>query len=154
MTKKTLKIYLSGGWFDPFQEKALTYLEEFLGSKAEFEVFSPRKEIIISNVADLKQQKYVFDMNVKNIDECDVVISSTVSKDMGTLFENGYAYAKGKPVIYTFFDERFSDAKFNVMLSMSGMACFTDKKEFESFMNQLTPKNYLVLRDNWQGQVE
>ena len=75
-----IKVYLAGGWFDKYQIKAISYLEKFLSSFDEFEVFISKKE-----------QDKVFKENLKQIDEADIVIVSTVGKDITTLFEAGYA---------------------------------------------------------------
>ena len=73
---------------------------------------------------------------------------------MGTLWENGYAYAQCKPIIYTFFDERYENIMFNIMLTMSAIAAFTDKKEFEEFVNELTYENYKTKKKVYYGEIE
>ena len=154
MNTNKIRVYLSAGWFDEFQDKALTYIENVLFNNEKFEVFSPRKEIVLTKEANKEQQKNVFQQNIEEIKKADLIISSTVGKDMGTLFENGVAYQLGKPIIYTFFDERFKDVKFNVMLSQSGIACFTNKKEFEEFINKIDKDNLQTIKQDYEGNVE
>lgn len=153
---RKLKIYISAGWFDDFQVKALTYLEEILFARDDFEVYSPRKEDQLKAgetfTKEVKQR--IFNANLKSMNNADIIISSTVGKDMGTLFEDGYAYAINKPIIYTFFDERFEEVNFNVMLSESGIAAFTDKKEFEDFIAEINKKNYKTKRIEYKGKIE
>ena len=50
----------------------------------------------------------------------------TNGKDMGTLFECGYAFANKIPLIY--FAEGL-DGQFNLMLARSAVAVFTDIKD-------------------------
>ena len=149
-----LKIYLAGGWFDVFQVEALDFLEETLFSREDFKVFSPRKEIKLNGTESTNVQEIVFTENCRNIEDADIVVASTVGKDMGTLWETGFAYAKNKPIIYTFFDKRFKDAKFNLMLSASGVACFTDKAIFMSFIDKLNKKNYNTVKRIYEGGFE
>ena len=46
---------------------------------------------------------------------------------MGTIWEAGYAYGIGKPVIY--FAETLGDNQFNLMLAQSGRDVFTSQDE-------------------------
>ena len=151
---KKIRVYISAGWFSPTQEAALTFLEEFLFNDPKYEVFSPRKEMKLDGVESVDVQNMVFEGNCKAIVACDLVVSSTVDKDCGTLFEDGYAYANGKAIVYTLFDERIKNAKFNLMLAASGIAAFTDKQEFKAFMNKLTLKNLNQNKKRWTGLFE
>lgn len=151
-----IKVYLAGGWFDEYQNKALTYLEDLLINvyNDKFEVFAPRKNIIVKEDDNINIQDYVFSENCKHIDDCDLVIASTVSKDMGTIWETGYAYARNKKIIYTLFDNRFENVTFNLMLAASGIAAFTSKEDFEKFIIELNKENYLDIKQRYEGLVE
>lgn len=151
---KKIKVYLSAGWFDKFQEDALNYLENYLFSDSKYQVYSPRKEIKLEGKEGIEIQNHVFAENCRNIEEADIIVSSTVGKDMGTLWEDGYAFAKGKPIVYTFFDNRFGDVSFNLMLAASGIAAFTDKKEFEEFMSKMNKDNFKELKQRYEGDFE
>lgn len=152
--ERKIKVYISAGWFSPSQEKALSYLESYLFNDPKYDVYSPRKEMKLNGVESVEVQNKVFKENCDAINRSDLVISSTVDKDCGTLFEDGYAYANGKAIVYTLFDERIKDAKFNLMLAASGIAAFTDKAEFESFMNGLTQENLKDHKKRWTGDFE
>lgn len=156
--RKKIKIYLAGGWFDEYQDKALTFLEDFLGKFKEFDVYMPRKVVKLDSNASLEQRKDVFKQNLKAINNADLVIVSTVGKDMGTLWEAGYAYSKGKDIIYTFFDERFPDAKFNLMLAESGKVCYAynEINEFKSDIEYLAASGLYVLKEfiKYGGEIE
>lgn len=142
-----IKIYISAGWFDNFQNEALTFIENLLFEQKNFEIYSPRKEIKLNGIEDEETQELVFRENLKNIENSDLVISSTVGKDMGTLFEDGYAYAKNIPIIYTFFDERFDNIKFNLMLARSGISCYINKKDFSNIILKLNNEGIKVLNN-------
>ena len=152
-----IKIYIAAGWFDEFQDKALTKIEKLLtANKRTLEVYSPRIEMKLDGKEDKEQQTKVFLENCKHIEEADLIIASTVGKDMGTLWECGYAYSKGVPIIYTFFDKRFPNAKFNLMLARSGIACFTDYEKLADFafdleLDGLDALNTLVV---YEGDFE
>ena len=149
-----LKIYLSSGWFSDYQEKALSYIEKILFKRKDFIVYSPRKNLKLKGNEKQNFAQHAFDTNIKEILKSDIIVSSTVEKDTGTLFENGFAFGVKKPIIYTFFDERFSKAKFNMMLSQSGIASFTDKEQFEKFIALLSNENYLTITKEYEGEFE
>ena len=73
---------------------------------------------------------------------------NTNNRDLGSVHESGYASKCGKPIIY--FNSKI--AKFNVMISCSGIACcntFEDLKfVIESFKND---KKY---KREYEGLVE
>jgi len=149
-----LKVYLAGGWFSPFQDTALSVIEDILSERKDIKVYSPRREMVLDGNEDITRQNTVFEENVKQIKEADIVISSTVDKDMGTLFECGYANAIDKPIIYTFFDKRFDNPKFNLMLASSGIACFTNVREFITFLNKVTKSNFKEIEQRYEGDFE
>jgi len=151
-----IKVYISSGWFSEEQEKALEYIEQILFSNNKFLIYSPRKEIQLESgkIYNKETRQKVFNSNIKFINNCDLIISSTVGKDMGTLFENGYAYAKNIPIIYTLFLDNIENVIFNLMLSESGIACFIDKKEFEKFIDKITKENVNTIKQDYKGKIE
>lgn len=148
---KKIKVYLAGGWFDEYSKAAIDYLESFLDIK--FQVFSPRRETKLLGNEDNIAMKKSFDLNITHICEADIVIASTVNKDTGTLFECGVAYANEIPIIYTFFDDRFKDVKFNMMLAQSAIACFTEKQKFEDYINTIV-KTLKIKKQKYEGEFE
>lgn len=104
-------VYIAGGWFSPEQEKTLDELEGFV--KEHFELyFSPREH----NNAEGQDLEDIFQKNIWALDEAEIIIASTVGKDMGTLWECGYAYARELQVIYY----APGIEKVNLMLAKSG----------------------------------
>jgi len=150
----TIKVYLAAGFFNDFQNEALNYIEKTLDSLPEFDVFSPRRETKLDGFEKPEVQQKVFDLNCKHIEEADLVVASTVDKDCGTLFECGYANKAGIPIIYTLFDARLDDANFNLMLSKSGIAHFTDELKFMDFIKKLTKKNIKTSKVEYEGEFE
>lgn len=148
----TIKIYLAGGFFNKFQTDVIDYLENFLDKKDAF-VFSPRRETKLEGFENSNVQQKVFEINLENIKKSDIIIASTVDKDMGTVFECGYGFANNIPIIYTLFDERLKDFKFNLMLAKSGVACFVDKEKFEKYIDELVATGQLN-QSTYEGEFE
>jgi len=149
-----IKTYIAAGFFNSFQNEAVDYLEKFLDDDSRFKAFSPRRETKLEGFEKPEVQKKVFNINVDNVTSSDLVICSTIDKDMGAIFEAAIAFDNKIPVIYTFFDERFKNSKFNLMLGQSGIACFTDKAKFEEFMNKLTEENLSEIKQEYEGDFE
>ena len=109
-----LRAYLASGWFNKDQVKVLKQMENVLALLDYVDVYSPRKESVYKpsegNHADIVKE------NLKALHNVDVVVASTEGKDMGTLFECGYATAIGVPVIYYY--PQYGD--FNIMLAATG----------------------------------
>ena len=106
------KVYIAGGWFSEEQEKALSEIENYADTMC-LHVFKPRSDNLGSDGCDWDS---IFAVNIAEIETSDIIIASTVGKDMGTLWECGYAYALNKPILY--YTPGIS--KPNLMLAMSG----------------------------------
>lgn len=150
----TIKVYLAAGFFNEYQNAAVDYIEKLLDADPRFEVFSPRRETKLEGFEKPEVQKKVFDMNCDNVKKSDLIICSTIDKDMGAVFETGLAYEAGVPIIYTLFDDRLEKPIFNLMLGQSGIACFTDVVKFESFIKKLTKKNLKTTKIEYKGDFE
>jgi nucleoside deoxyribosyltransferase len=115
-----LKVYLASPFFNPEQISRLWIIEtlvEYL-----FEVYSPRKQFQFeSGTKPTKEDaKKVLEANHKAIEESDFIIAITDDKDMGTLYECGYASKTKIPIIYCAFT--LGDKAFNLMLAETGIA--------------------------------
>jgi nucleoside 2-deoxyribosyltransferase len=156
MKNRKIKVYLAGGWFDEFQESALSKLEDILFNmfSDKFDTYSPRKEIVLEGHEGINVQDLVFNENCKHIKEADLVIASTVGKDMGTIWETGFAYANSIPIVYTLFDSRILNAKFNLMLAASGIAAFTSLEDFINFIDEIDINNLNNISKRYNGEVE
>lgn len=138
-----MKIYTAYGWFSPNMVKAADDIDEVINElKLRKNTFMPRhdtaKHFGSENGPDWDG---VFNDNIKHIESAQLMIASTVDKDMGTIFEVGYAYAKGIPVIYynPFMESR---EQFNLMLAKSGLGVCVNKEELRDFLKNLTKYSF------------
>ena len=115
--KARKRVYVAGGWFSDNQLNHLKEIED-LASESFDNVFLPRKMNLGTDGCDWES---VFNENIKHLKSCDVVIASTVEKDIGTIWECGYAHAFDKKIIY--YCPNID--KPNLMLGMSGVVCKT-----------------------------
>ena len=94
-----------------------------------FNVWSPKENVVVTNNFSSEARTKAFQDNVRNIDNADIVFAITDGKDMGTIWEAGYAYAKNKIVVY--YCETLGNNKFNLMLAESGNIIITDFEDLE-----------------------
>ena len=92
-----------------------------------FSVFSPKEASLLDAKASQLSRKQTFEGNCEAINNSRAVFAVTDGKDMGTIWEAGYAYGINKPVIY--FAETLGDNKFNLMLAQSGRDVFMSQDE-------------------------
>lgn len=121
------KIYFASPWFTPEQEEREERLKAKLRSLG-FVVHSPKEEAICGAISDQETRQKIFKGNIDAIDACDIVFAVTDGKDMGTIWEAGYAYGikkhqkafgwKGIKIVY--YCETLGNGLFNLMLAQSG----------------------------------
>ena len=118
--------YFASPFFNPEQvereERMIAHLRSL-----RFKVFSPKESCHLDAKASQQSREDVFNSNCHAIDTSRAVFAVTDGKDMGTIWEAGYAYGTGKPVIY--FAETLGDNQFNLMLAQSGRDVFTSQDE-------------------------
>lgn len=118
--------YFASPFFNPEQvereERMIAHLRS-LG----FRVFSPKESCHLDAKASQQSREDVFNSNCHAINNSKAVFAVTDGKDMGTIWEAGYAYGIKKPVIY--FAETLGDNQFNLMLAQSGRDVFTSQDE-------------------------
>lgn len=114
--KKSYKVYLASPFFNEEQIERIEFIENLL-EDAGYNVFSPRKAFIVKPNASKEERSKGFKGNCSELDSCDLVLAVTDGKDMGTIWESGYAFAKQKPVLY--FAETLGNNLFNLMLAES-----------------------------------
>ena len=115
-------LYFASPFFTPEQVER----EERLKAKLRelgFEVWSPKEMCHLNKNATISEQTEVFNGNLSAMDKVDGVFVVTDGKDIGTIWEAGYAYALGKPIIY--YCETLGKNVFNVMLARSGRLVIT-----------------------------
>ena len=73
----------------------------------------------------------------------DFLIVNTRDKDIGTIWEAGYAYAKNVPIVY-FCQGLPEGAKFNLMLARSGIKVCTTFEQLEDYLDRVHSTGYLI----------
>ncbi|OMI07664.1 hypothetical protein BVL54_19765 [Bacillus paralicheniformis] len=119
---KKRRVYLASGFFNEYQNAQVTKAEKFLREEKGFEVFSPREHQNPEVPFGTKEwRELTFDNDVLHIDYCDFVFA-ILDDDMdeGVLWELGYAFANGKPIVIL----DLSDKVINLMVSDSLTAYF------------------------------
>jgi nucleoside 2-deoxyribosyltransferase len=133
---RKISCYLASGWFSPDQDKQLTKLEEVFDSRASWiDLASPRRIFVCPPDAPRDVQDNVFSGNVKHIKESDFCLVNTTYRDIGTIWEAGAAYAYGTKIVY-FCENLPPGAKFNLMLSRSGIKVCTTFEQLEDYLER------------------
>lgn len=122
-----MKVYIAAPFFNEQQLKTVDQIKLLLTDLG-MDYFSPKDECIF--VKGETKPEDILSENANAILECTCIIAATEGKDMGTLFECGYAYAHGVKTIY-FWENDNPKLKFNLMLSASGYAVAQNYKELE-----------------------
>ena len=130
------RIYFASPWFTPEQEEREERLKAKLRSLG-FEVHSPKEEAVCGAISDQETREKIFMGNIWAINSCDIVFVVTDGKDMGTIWEAGYAYGYNErqkavgyePIKIVYYCETLGNGLFNLMLAQSGDIVITN---FES----------------------
>jgi len=129
------KIYLAAGWFNPVQALELTQLEEICDNRDWIDLASPRRIFVCPPSAPKETQDETFYGNLHHIETADFLIVNTRDKDIGTIWEAGYAYANKVPIVY-FCNGLPVGAKFNLMLARSGIKVCTSFDQLEDYLDR------------------
>lgn len=105
------RVYLAGPFFTLAQLWMIDQARRDLKSMG-FEVFSPYHDVGHGSAED------VVTLDLKGIEDSDIVFAIGDGLDSGTIYEIGYARAKGKPVVMYCENESVEDRKM-----MEGSAC-------------------------------
>lgn len=114
-----------------------------------FIVFSPKEACHLDAKASQQSREDVFKANCDAIKSSRAVFAVTDGKDMGTIWEAGYAYGIEKPIIY--FAETLGNNKFNLMLAQSGNDVYASQSEvtYNSLIDSMTG-----VKRNYKGDIE
>ena len=129
------KVYLASGWFNPTQAEELSRLEEICDNKDWIDLASPRRIFVCPPDAPKKTQDETFIGNLQHITTSEFLIVNTRDKDIGTIWEAGFAFAVQKPIIY-FCQGLPEGAKFNLMLARSGVKVCTSFEQLEDYLDR------------------
>ena len=131
-----MKVYLASGWFNNIQAEELARLETIFDDRANFfDLASPRRIFVCPPDAPKSVQDETFYGNLRHIQQSDFLLVNTRDKDIGTIWEAGYAHAYGKPIVY-FCAGLPEGAKFNLMLARSGIKVCTSFEQLEDYLDR------------------
>lgn len=124
---KKYDFYLASPFFNDEQIKREENIKKTLRGYG-FTVYAPREHGIVGSLASQEAVTSTFDSNVEAINNSKMVLAITDGKDMGTIWEAGYAYGNNIPIVY--YAETLGNNPFNIMLSESGVGIFKDYTSF------------------------
>jgi nucleoside 2-deoxyribosyltransferase len=146
------KCYIASGWFSPEWLAELESLKASL-DKHGFRYFSPKDEAVCEADAALDRQKAIFDGNVNAIRDCDWILCNTRNKDMGSIFEAGFAHSLGRPIVY-FSAGLPPGAQFNLMLAQSGIAVCTSIDDLNAYLTRCKEAGSTLQSEPYKGSIE
>lgn len=126
-SSKKYDFYLASPFFNDEQIKREETIKKTLRGYG-FSVYAPREHGIVGSLASQEAVTSTFNSNVEAIDNSKMVLAITDGKDMGTIWEAGYAYGNNIPIVY--YAETLGNNPFNIMLSESGVGIFKDYTSF------------------------
>ena len=124
---KKYDFYLASPFFNDEQINREETIKKTLRGYG-FRVYAPREHGIVGSLASQEAVTSTFNSNVEAIDNSRMVLAITDGKDMGTIWEAGYAYGNNIPIVY--YAETLGNNPFNIMLSESGVGIFKDYTSF------------------------
>lgn len=128
-----MKVYFASPWFNPDQAERENRVKNKLRELG-FNVWSPKDNCVCSPIADEVMRIKVFNDNCWNIQDCDILFAITDGKDMGTIWEAGYACGFNErnkvvgsdPIKIVYYCETLGpNGQFNLMLAQSGNIVIT-----------------------------
>lgn len=139
---KNINVYLASPFFNEEQVNRVNKVKATL-TELGYRVYSPKDELVCKANPTPEEAKHVFEQNCINIIKADVVVAITDGKDIGTIWEAGFAYGNFIPVVY--YCETLGNNPFNLMLAQSGKGVITS---FDNISD--------VIQDSkiWEGEIE
>ena len=133
-------VYFASPWFTPEQEEREERLKAKLRSLG-FTVLSPKEEAICDAFSVKETRKEIFRSNITNILLSDILFAVTDGKDMGTIWEAGFACGlneawelinnAAKKIKIVYYCETLGGGKFNLMLAQSGDIIITNFEDLD-----------------------
>jgi nucleoside 2-deoxyribosyltransferase len=134
------KIYFASPWFTKEQEEREERLKKKL-RELNFKVWSPKEMCICDKDATMEIRDRVFKDNCENIRNSNIIFVVTDGKDVGTIWEAGYASGinynrrRKDKIKIIYYCETLGDGKFNLMLANSGDIVITKFDDLEKLIN-------------------
>lgn len=144
------KVYFASPFFTPEQVEREERLKNKLRALG-YEVWSPKENFVCPPNANSETRAKTFKGNVKAILESDIVFAVTDGKDVGTIWEAGFAFAisliaEFPKIVY--YCETLNGGQFNLMLAESGNVVITDFAQLDRLPELLKTGNKFV------GEIE
>ena len=143
------KIYFTGPWFNPDQAEEHSRIYELINDN--FDVFNPKLAAIVDTSMSSDKMVNVLLGNINAINESQLVVAITDRKDMGTIWETGYAYASKKPIIY--YCETLGNNPFNLMLAKTGKVA-RNEQELLDLLNDDESWYFHNYQEHYKGEIE
>lgn len=146
---REMKVYFASPWFNAEQAEREERVKGRLRELG-FNVWSPKENCVCSPIADEEMRKKVFSDNCNNIESCDMIFAITDGKDMGTIWEAGYANglnaANSKnPIKIVYYCETLGpNGQFNLMLAQSGDIVITKFEDLDKLPDLINKNEGLV----------
>lgn len=130
VTPQPHSIYLAGPFFTPVQIARIEIVER-LCQELLIPYHSPRKFLVLRPDSSMAERELVFVDNVRKIALSSVVLANLDQpKDTGTIWEMGFAFALGRPVV----GFSLADAKMNVMLANGCEGFLSSEAQVREFL--------------------
>jgi nucleoside 2-deoxyribosyltransferase len=147
-----VKIYYAAPWFSTEQADIHERVHAVL-KVSRHQIFSPKHELEVRPNDSKDRRRVAFTQNLTHICAADFLVAVTDHKDVGTIFECGYAYRSGKSIIY--FAETLGDKPFNLMLAESGTIVIRSTSELNRILYSIESKSDLErIRYEYEGAIE
>lgn len=136
---ENMKVYFASPWFNAEQAEREERVKNKLRELG-FDIWSPKENCVCPPNASKKTRQHVFNENCASIISCDIVFAITDGKDMGTIWEAGFAYGYNclkrafevKPTIVVYYCETLGpNGQFNLMLAQSGDIVITNFEDLD-----------------------
>lgn len=141
--------YLASPFFNAKQAKREEAVKAALRDLG-YIVYSPKESCVLKPDADEADRQKVFDDNCEAIRKSHAVFAITDEKDMGTIWEAGYAYALKKPIVY--YAETLGNNPFNVMLAKSGNLTLSCVEQITR--GAIEKATYDLTKENYKGDIQ
>ena len=153
--QQSRQIYLAAPWFSSSQidryDRVLPILRDWQARQDNRQVYIPR-DLICPPDAESETRQWFYDSNLEAIRESEIVVAITDDRDMGTIYELGYAAAlrdaqssRTKALVGVALD--LNDSPFNLMLAVGLDVVCTSIEHLSSYLLEGVVRKY-------EGRIE
>ena len=121
--------YIASPFFTPEQLEAVKDIEQACEENG-VQPLSPRQFLVLKPGASFSERLAVFKDNTEKMKECTIMLAVVDGKDVGTMWEMGYAYAIGRPVVAL----SMAQTRMNVMLACGTKGFLEGMDDLRNFL--------------------